>query len=97
VGEMVERAKGGLNRGLACGWWPEFARTWVRTWARPWWARGPRRLEEGERADLGRIGVFLFPRISNCFSISFSLGAIQIQTKIQIQTNSYMCNNSKNI
>jgi hypothetical protein len=56
------------------------------------------------RAGLGLVGwlgpkwLFLFSRISNCFSISFSLGfSIQIQTKFQIQTNSNMCNNSKNI
>jgi hypothetical protein len=49
-------------------------------------------------ADLGRIRAFLFPGISNFFSIVFSLGfSIQIQTKFQIQTNSNMCNNSKNI
>jgi hypothetical protein len=48
-------------------------------------------------ADLCRIRIFLFPGISNCFSILFSLGfTIQIQTKFQIQTNSNMCNNSKN-
>jgi hypothetical protein len=47
-------------------------------------------------ADLGRIRVFLFPGISNCFSILFSLGfSIQIQNKFQIQTNSNMCNNSR--
>jgi hypothetical protein len=47
---------------------------------------------------LGCFGFFFFPRFSNCFSISFSLGfSIQIQTKFQIQTNSNMCNNSKNI
>jgi hypothetical protein len=56
----------------------------ARGWA--WWA------------GLGRIGFFYFPRISNCFSISFSLGfSFQIQFKFQIQSNSYMCNNSKNI
>jgi hypothetical protein len=46
-------------------------------------------------AKLGRLGCFgffIFPGISNCFSISFSLGF-----SIQIQTNSNMCNNSKNI
>jgi hypothetical protein len=49
-------------------------------------------------AYLGRIRVFLFPGISNCFSILFSLGfSIQIQTKFQIQTNSNIRNNSKNI
>jgi hypothetical protein len=47
---------------------------------------------------LGCFGFFYFPGISNCFSISFSLGfSIQIPTKFQIQTNSNMCNNSKNI
>jgi hypothetical protein len=47
---------------------------------------------------LGCFGHFYFPGISNCFSISFSLGfSIQNQTKFQIQTNSNMCNNSKNI
>jgi hypothetical protein len=49
-------------------------------------------------AGLGCFGFFFFPGFSNCFSISFSLGfSIQIQTKFQIQTNSNMCNNSKNI
>jgi hypothetical protein len=55
----------------------------------------------GRAAWLGRAGLlwlFLFPGISICFSISFSLGfSIQIQTKFQIQTNSNMCNKSKNI
>jgi hypothetical protein len=38
-------------------------------------------------AGLGRIGFFYFPGISNCFSISFSLGfSFQIQFKFQIQT-----------
>jgi hypothetical protein len=47
-------------------------------------------------ADLDRIRVFFFPRISNCFSTLFSLAfSIQIQTKFQIQTNSNMCNNSR--
>jgi hypothetical protein len=49
-------------------------------------------------AGLGRIGFFYFPGVSNCFSISFSLGFLfQIQFKFQIQTNLNMCNNSKNI
>jgi hypothetical protein len=49
-------------------------------------------------ASLGRNGFFYFHGISNCFSISFSLGfSIQIKFKFQIQTNSNMCNNSKNI
>jgi hypothetical protein len=52
-------------------------------------------------AELGRLGCFaffFFSGFSNCFSISFSLGfSIQIQFKFQIQTNSNMCNNSKNI
>jgi hypothetical protein len=57
--------------------------------ARPGWAKLGR---------LGCFGFFYFPGISNCFSISFSLGfLIQTQTKFQIQTNSNMCNNSKNI
>jgi hypothetical protein len=38
-------------------------------------------------AGLGCFGFFYFPGISNCFSISFSLGfSIEIQTKFQIQT-----------
>jgi hypothetical protein len=63
-----------------------------------------RRGREGVRpgwAELGRLGYFgffFFPGFSICFSISFSLGfPIQIQIKFQIQTNSNMCNNSKNI
>jgi hypothetical protein len=44
----------------------------------------------GRAAWLGRLGCFaffFFPGISNCFSISFSLGfSIQIQFKFQIQT-----------
>jgi hypothetical protein len=43
-------------------------------------------------AGLGWIGFLFFQGISNCFSILFSLGFA-----IQIQTNSNMCNNSKNI
>jgi hypothetical protein len=47
---------------------------------------------------LGPNGFSLFPRISNGFSILFSLGfSIQIQIKFQIQTKSNLCNNSKNI
>jgi hypothetical protein len=53
----------------------------------------------GARPD-GLVGpnwLFFFG-ISNGFSILFSLGfSIQIQTKFQIQTNSNMCTNSKNI
>jgi hypothetical protein len=67
-------------------------------------ARDPPLTDAGARAagpawaDLGRIRVFLFPGIFNCFFILFSLGfSIQIQTKFQIQTNSNMCKNSKNI
>jgi hypothetical protein len=57
--------------------------------ARPGWA---------ELGRLGCIAFFFFPGFSNCFSISFSLGfSIQIQFKFQIQTNSNMCNNSKNM
>jgi hypothetical protein len=41
---------------------------------------------------LGQNEVFHFSGISNAFSILFSLGFL-----IQIQTNSNMCNNSKNI
>jgi hypothetical protein len=36
-GEMAERTGGGLSRGWARGWWPEFVQMWV--W--PWWAHGP--------------------------------------------------------
>jgi hypothetical protein len=43
-------------------------------------------------AGLGQNEVFYFSGISNAFSILFSLGFL-----IQIQTNSNMCNNSKNI
>jgi hypothetical protein len=44
------------------------------------------------------IAFPFFQGFSNCFSILFSLGfSIQIQTKFQLQTNSNMCNNSKNI
>jgi hypothetical protein len=40
----------------------------------------------------------IFPEISNGFSILFPLGfSIQIQTKFQMQTNSNICINSKNI
>jgi hypothetical protein len=59
---------------------------------------------EGAWARLGLVGrlgcfaLFFFSKFSNCFSISFSLGfSIQIQFKFQIQINSTMCNNSKNI
>jgi hypothetical protein len=56
-------------------------------------ARGPAGLDGPAWAALA-----FSPGFSNCFSISFSLGfSIQIQTKFQIQTNSNMCNNSKNI
>jgi hypothetical protein len=49
-------------------------------------------------AVLGRNEFFYFQRISNAFSILFSLGfSIQIQTKFQIQTKSNMCINSKRI
>jgi hypothetical protein len=54
-------------------------------------------------AELGRLGCFsfsffFFSGFPNCFSISFSLGfSIQIQFKFQVQINSTMCNNSKNI
>jgi hypothetical protein len=52
----------------------------------------------GRTAWLGCFGLFFFPGFSICFSISFSLGfPIQIQIKFQIQTNSNMCNTSKNI
>jgi hypothetical protein len=52
----------------------------------------------GQMGWLGRIDFFFFSRISNGFSILFSLGfSIQIQTNFQIQTNSNMCNNSNNI
>jgi hypothetical protein len=52
----------------------------------------------GQIGWLGRIGFLFFSRISNGFSILFSLGfSIQIQSKFQIQTNSNMGNNSKNI
>jgi hypothetical protein len=43
-------------------------------------------------AGLDRKEIFHFPRISNVFSILFSLGF-----SIQIQTKSNMCINSKNI
>jgi hypothetical protein len=57
--------------------------------ARPGWT---------ELGQLDCFGFFYFPGISNCFSISFSLVfSIQTQTKFQIQTNSNMCNNSRNI
>ena len=47
---------------------------------------------------LAWVEMAFFQGFSNCFSILFSLGfSIQIQTKFQIQTNSNMCNNSKNI
>jgi hypothetical protein len=56
------------------------------------------RLGWAELGRLGCFGFFLFPGISICFSISFSLGfSIQIQIKFQIQTNSNMCNSSKDI
>jgi hypothetical protein len=59
------------------------------TGARPGWA---------ELGRLGCFGLFIFPGISICFSISFFLGfSIQIRIKFQIQTNTNMCNNSKNI
>jgi hypothetical protein len=49
-------------------------------------------------AELGCNGFLFLQGISNCCSILFSLGfSVQIQTKFQIQTNSNMCNNSKNI
>jgi hypothetical protein len=44
------------------------------------------------------MSFFYFQRISNAFSILFSLGfSIQIQTNFQIQTKSNMCINSKSI
>jgi hypothetical protein len=43
------------------------------------WAGAGARSAGPAWADLGQNGVFLFPRISNCFSILFSLGfSIQI-------------------
>jgi hypothetical protein len=46
--------------------------------------RGPAGLDW---AGLGCFGIFYFLGISNCFSISFSLGfSIQVQTKFQTQT-----------
>jgi hypothetical protein len=64
-------------------------------WNPPVWRRG-------RAAWLGRFELkwfsLFFQGISNCFFFLFSVGfSIQIQTKFQIQTNSNMCNNSKNI
>jgi hypothetical protein len=77
------------GKGTAADRWRPPVRRRGRASAWPGWA------------ELGRLGCFVFfffPRFSNCFSVSFSLGfSIQIQTKFQIQTNSNMCNNSKNI
>jgi hypothetical protein len=61
--------------------------------------------DAGVRAAwLGRAGsaglkrLFLFPGNFQLLFFLFSLGfSIQIQTKFQIQTNSNMCNNSKDI
>jgi hypothetical protein len=52
-------------------------------------------------AELGQLGCFAFFSFSLNFLMIFhlfSLGfSIQIQFKFQIQTNSNMCNNSKNV
>jgi hypothetical protein len=61
------------------------------------------RADAGTRAQLGlvgrlgRNGFSIFQGFSNCFLSIFSRFSIQIQTKFQIQANSNMCNNSKNI
>jgi hypothetical protein len=78
-----------VGKGTAADRWSPPVRRHGRASAWPGWA---------ELGRLGCFGFFFFPGFSNCFSISFSLGfSIQIQTKFQIQTNSNMCNNSKNI
>jgi hypothetical protein len=72
------------------------------------WAGGGRegenRLSARARAQASRLGlngpnwVFLISGNFYCLFYLFSLGfSIPIQIKFQIQTNSNMCNNSKNI
>jgi hypothetical protein len=84
-----EGERGRTGEGVAADRWNPPVRRRGRTSARPGWV------------ELGRLGCFasfLFPEFPNCFSIFFSLGfSFQIQFKFQIQTNSNMCNNSKNI
>jgi hypothetical protein len=89
------RQRGPTGRGRRRGLRGNAADRWSSPVRRRGRTRGPAGLDW---AGLGCFGIFYFSEISNCFSISFSPGfSIQIQTKFQIQTNSNMCNNSKNI
>jgi hypothetical protein len=52
----------------------------------------------GRAGSVGLKSPFLFPGNFELLFFLFSLGfSIQIQTKFQIQPNSNMCNNPKNI
>jgi hypothetical protein len=89
TGQRARERQESAREGVAADRWIPPVRRRRRAGARPGWA------------ELGRLGCFaffFFPGFSNCFSISFSLGfQFKFNFKFQIQTNSNMCNNSKNI